>query len=213
MYSFLSPRVSTKFISMVNDLDYDGARAIAFRTINKFGSVTRQFKLQDLKESPTVLVYPPSRSVLYRLTPEQCDLLSRPGRLSTEFVISACYENDGDDMPSQIAYRAIESLETARSFLGSHVCATFLRWRLEQDILFLGMGLGNLKGADVPSNLKAKEDIFTSSDIFSTMFPPLWHNDANYPTILRNCEKRGLIASHWGVRAILDFTRAMLREY
>ena len=117
-------------------------------------------------------------------------------------------------MSSQIVFRAVESLSTARFALGSHVAATFLRWRLEDDVLFLGMGIGNLKGTKLTCiQLNSRAVMTAGYNPLDRMLPSAWYKDGEYPVIERNSPKNSLIAHHWGGQIIVNLTRAMLRGW
>lgn len=108
-------------------------------------------------------------------------------------------------MAAQIVYRAIESLDTARAALGSQVMGTFLRWRFEQDVLLLVMGLGNLKGGGFSRNgLKLKEDGIAPSE---------WYREGRYPTVLRNNYRNSIIGHRWGPHILAESTRAMCDHF
>jgi hypothetical protein len=158
---------------------------------------------------------PDSRSVFVRLTPTVNNHLTRPRRkqVATSGILSTCYEQDGDAKSRQVVLRSISALHTARSLLGSGIEVTFLRWRFEEDIIFIAIGLATrlIPDQDI-QRLPLCEDA-PRGDPHSRHLPSVWCREGLYPTIVENACRTGLIAHQWGPRRILGLTMTMLKEW
>ena len=125
-----------------------------------------------------------------------------PKRLLTEALIAVCFESDGDKIPAQIVYGAVEAVQTARDRLGGQIEGTFLCWRVRGDIIILVMGLTNLK-----------VDMITVDGLprpeFQLILQGEWYHGGRFPTMVRNTSPRSIIRQHWGPEVLADFTRAI----
>ena len=148
-------------------------------------------------------ISPPSRSILLPVNPAR--RYPRLDQTQTTCIISSCYELDGDKVQAQLVYRTIESLDTARIRLGQQVKGTFLRWRLEDEVLLLVVGLGNTKSQAVCyDGLRLVEDGARKWE---------WYREGRYPTITLNCYPSSLIRHHWGPQCIAEFARGMCMSF
>jgi hypothetical protein len=127
----------------------------------------------------------------------------RPGALLTEAIIASCYELDGDELPAQIVYRAIESIQAARVRLGSWVQGTSLHWRIEQDVFVLVLGLGNFHGM----NATSVDGLLLSEDAPITQ--NVWYRSGRFPTVDRNIYRSCILSHRWGPDIIVTATRKM----
>lgn len=150
-------------------------------------------------------VSPSSRSILMNPPTRIKSHSRRAPRIET--VMSACYELDDDEMPTQITFRVIESLKTARSRLGPQVIGMYLRWRLDHGVLIVVLGLGNLN-TSVPTScdgLRYRDD--------GQPMQSEWYREGRYPSVDRNTLRCSIIRHHWGPERIADITRVMCNTF
>lgn len=145
----------------------------------------------------------PSRSILY--TPTGMSI-PRTNPYPTETCLISSYEFVNSIIGAQIVARAMESVRTARGHLGQHVVATFLRWRVEDDVLLIGIGIGigNLKGVSTSS-----EALPLTDD--GRVPPSTWYRAGRYPAVDHNTYKPCLTRYRWGADMLAEFAIRMCK--
>ena len=127
---------------------------------------------------------------------------------SIETVVLACCEMDDLPISIQLTHRALETLRIAQGRLGPQIRATFIRWRVRRNVLFLAMGLDNLKDGDPsPDSLKYKEDLYWKIRFVGSFYPSEWYREGRYATIVSNSRCHSIIARCWGANSLVDFLR------